>query len=844
MTFSSRASTHPEKDDAIEYLDAALSSLPCGFSVWDDDFRLILANQRYLDIYRLPADKVHRGMPLEDMVGLIVASGNHPGASVADLLPAYRERLLQARDPAKPRVDERSIRGRTIETTHTRHPVLGWIVTHEDVTDRRQREAALRQRNLQLDAALDSMLYGFSLWGKDLKLVLCNRRFVELLGLDPAADWIGASLFEVLLGSTEAGNHQGRSASELHELYLTRLAAVSGDGSFVTEEVLANGRIVKVGFHQTSDLCWVATYEDVTEQKDQVQALQQRERELAQQNMRFEAAVNHMSQGLCMFDKDRRLIVCNKPYADLYGTAPDLVRPGTRLEDILQDRIDNGLHPKDGAEAYLESRIKLAARQSDTVDVVEMEDGQIISVLHHPMADGGWVSTHQDITDERRTEARIRHLARHDALTDLPNRMAFNECMAMAENRIARGEMVALLFIDLDFYKTVNDIYGHAIGDAVLVRVASRLRQSCRQDDVVARLGGDEFAILHGPLRTDKDAAGLAARLVALMAEPMLIDGHEVVIGASIGIATAPTDGQTASTLMKNADLALYQAKEDGRGAYRVFEPSLGAAAQLRMAFEMDLRLALTAGQLEVVFQPLLSLDDQRICSLEALLRWNHPTRGVVMPNDILPVAEKTGLIVPIGQWVLNKACSEAAKWADTVRIAVNLSPAQFRFRDLPRQVAGALAMSGIAPDRLELEVSEAALRDNPTAMETLRQLRQIGVRLALDDLGTGDSALQFLRNFRFDKLKIDRSFVKDILSRPDSMVIVSGFIELAKSLEMETTAAGVETIDQLDLMRRKGCSEIQGFLFSPPLPANAVATFFAETGSGEDRQPTRLNAS
>ncbi len=832
----------PDTDDDI--LSAALESMPYGFSIWDETFKLVLVNQRYLDIYGLPAERVHRGMSIEEVVELTIAVGNHPGVTAAELSRAYRDRFAGTRDPAKPLVYETAIRGRIIKTTHIRRPGLGWLDTHQDVTEQRLRQSTLRNRNLELDAALDSMAYGFCLWNEALRLVLCNRRFAELYGLDQSATREGTSLFDVFLASTEAGNHQGRSAAEMSNLYRNRLAAMGEDETFLAEEVMASGRIVKVSFRQAPDACWVATHEDVTEQKDHMLALEQRERDLAHQNMRFDAAINNMSQGLCLFDSEQRLVICNKRYADLYGTPEELVRPGTSLEAILKDRISRGFHPKDGAEGYIRGRLDIVARKVDTADTVELQDGRIISVLHHPLADGGWVSTHQDITEQRRTEARIRHLARHDALTDLPNRMLFRERMQEAEVRIARNEIVAVLFIDLDHYKTVNDVFGHAIGDAVLVKVASRLLKACRKGDIVARLGGDEFAILYGRLASPEDAAALADRIVKTMAKPMRVEHHEVVVGASVGIAVAPEDGRTTETLMKNADLALYRAKADGRGTHHFFEPDMDVALQNRLAFGTDLRSALAGGELALAFQPLFNLAENRICAFEALLRWHHPTRGTIMPDQIVPIAEETGAIISIGEWVLRTACIEAAKWPSAVRVAVNLSPVQFRHRSLLQQVKAALAESGICAERLELELTEAALlAGTNAAIETLEELHQIGVRIALDDFGTGCSSLGYLRSFPFDKIKIDQSFVQDVSSHADAAALVRAVVGLGRSLGMSTTAEGVETEDQLQLIRDQGCTEVQGFLFSPPLPASAVAALFAETTSDASRAAKRLAA-
>ncbi len=642
MKTSAGASRAPDDHhtETVDILNAALESMPYGFSIWDDSFRLVLANRRYFEIYNLSREQFRPGISLETAIELTVAAGNYPGRTAAEIYPAYRDRLVGTSDPTLPLVHEKSIGGRTIKSTHIRRPGLGWVVIHEDSTESRRRESAMREQHLQLDAALDSMPYGFCLWDRSFHLILCNHRFLELYSLDPAVEWRGASLFDVFLASAEAGNHQGRSANEMLSHYRERLSATGEDETFLAEEVLVSGRVVKVSFHRTSDGCWLATHDDITEQKDQIQALRQREWELARQNMRFEVAVDNMSQGLCMFDSKQRLIICNKPYADLYGMPEELVRPGTALEAILRNRVERGLHPEHGAEEYIRTRQALVANKVEAADVVELQDGRVISVLHHPMADGGWVSTHQDITKQRHTEARIRHLARHDGLTDLPNRMLFRERMAEAETRIGRHEIVAVHFIDLDHYKTVNDLFGHAVGDAVLVKVAARLSKACRKGDIVARLGGDEFAILQGRLTLPRDAATLADRVVKTMAEPMSVGGHEVVIGASVGIAVAPGDGNTTEALMKNADLALYRAKAEGRGTFHFFEADMDAALQKRLAFEINLRSALANGEFTLAFQPLFNLAENRICCFEALLRWQHPTRGIVMPDEIIPIAE------------------------------------------------------------------------------------------------------------------------------------------------------------------------------------------------------------
>ncbi len=696
---------------------------------------------------------------------------------------------------------------------------------------------------VMLNAALESMLQGFSIWDDDLRLILWNRRYLDTYGLGAERFYAGMPLIEVCEITIEAGNHPGKTAADLFATYRDRLVGCAGPGTAQTYDKAIRDRTIRTTYQRRPGLGWVVIHEDITEEKRQVQALLDREKELEHQNMRFEAAVNNMSQGLCMFDADHRLIICNRRYADLYGMPPELVRPGTTLEEILDHRIARGVVPKELAEAYVASRLEMAAGGKEVIDTAQLQDGRIIAVRHHPMPDRGWVATHEDITEQRRTESRIRHLARHDGLTDLPNRLLFRERMELAEARMRRGEVMAVLFVDLDHFKSVNDLFGHGIGDAVLRDVAARLRRVCRGSDAVARLGGDEFAVLHGPLAAPEDAAALADCIVKAMAEPLDFDGHRILTGASVGIAVGPHDGADAETLMRNADLALYRAKADGRGAYHFFEPGMDAALQQRLAFELELRSALANGELELVYQPLLSLDDNRISCLEALLRWRHPTRGVVMPATIIPIAEESGLIAPIGAWVLRQACAAASEWPAHVRVAVNLSPVQFKHRDLVEHVAAALKSSGIDPHRLEIEITESVfIADGDLIVKTLHRIRALGVRIAMDDFGTGCSSLGQLRAFPFDKIKIDQSFVRDMSSREDSLAIVKAMIGLGRSLGLETTVEGVETEDQLDIVRGEGCTEVQGFLFSPPLPASSIGKLLG-ADAGATRPAGRMIA-
>jgi diguanylate cyclase (GGDEF)-like protein/PAS domain S-box-containing protein len=435
-----------------------------------------------------------------------------------------------------------------------------------------------------------------------------------------------------------------------------------------------------------------------------------------------------------------------------------------------------------------------------------------------------------DITERRRAEARIAYMAHHDGLTNLPNRELFQERLKQS---LESDKPVAVLCIDLDLFKNVNDSLGHPIGDRLLRLVADRLRSQVRGNNLAARLGGDEFAVILSSDVSPNEASDFAARLITILSAAYDIDGNEVVIGASIGIVVSPGDGATSEELMRNADLALYRAKEEGGGLHRFFEREMDRKAQKRRDMELDLRRAFANGEFELHYQPLVDIATDRISGFESLLRWRHPETGMISPAEFIPVAEDIGLIVALGEWVLREACSEAVKWPAEVKVAVNLSPVQFRSRNLVQVVISALAQSGLSPDRLELEITESLfLAETEANLAILHQLRELGVKISMDDFGTGYSSLSYLRSFPFDKIKIDRSFVKDLAKRPDCVAIVRAISGLGRSLNITTTAEGVETIDQLDWLRAEGCNQVQGFLFSAARPAGEIEQLLLRFGA------------
>ncbi len=555
------------------------------------------------------------------------------------------------------------------------------------------------------------------------------------------------------------------------------------------------------------------------------------EAEIAKTAQRLEAALANMLQGLAMFDAEQRLILCNDRYANMYDLAREQVKPGTTLRQILEHRAANGDLGGNSVDDVLRSVLaRVPYGEAGASYVSRLDDARWIAVSVQPMADGGTVTTHEDITERRLAEDRMAHMARHDALTDLPNRVLLRERLeqALAGDR-REDRRPSVLVLDLDRFKEVNDTLGHPAGDALLKTVAERLRSCVRKTDTVARLGGDEFAVILCAEDTAAEAEALSKRILEVMGAPFDLSGHQATVGASIGIAVAPGDGTDPDRLMKHADLALYRSKSEGRGTYRFFEPEMDQRMQARRRLERDLRNALVNGEFTLHYQPLVNLERDQVCGFEALLRWAHPERGTVMPADFIPLAEETGLIVPIGAWVLRTACAEAATWPDHLKVAVNLSPAQFKDRNLVNTVLGALATSRMPPQRLELEITESVmLQDEEVAFATLKQMHDLGVRIALDDFGTGYSSLSNLRKFPFDKIKIDRSFVSDLSeANVDALAVVRSIAQLGVSLGMATTAEGVETRDQLERIRAEGCTEMQGYYICPPSSAQEIARLF-----------------
>jgi len=679
-----------------------------------------------------------------------------------------------------------------------------------------ERERLLGELKRQIEistAALDNMVHGLTMYDEREHLIIFNRRYVEMFEVPDNVLIPGMSLDAVLRHHVETGQIPGH--------FLTgRIELSNDDHDF--KFTMSNGRIVNVRRRPLESGGWVITHEDVTEREQLLD-------ELKRQNDITGAALDNMTHGLSMYDEGGRLVIFNRRYAEMYEIRDDVVTPGTSLDTMVRHHVESGQIPLDFVQWELEhkgTKPRWGHRE------LLMRNGRIMDVHVTPLESGGWITTHEDVTERRRASDRIAYLATHDELTGLPNRRSFTNALQDAVASAGEGRSFSLLTVDLDRFKEVNDTLGHPFGDEILREAASRLQSITDGEDVITRLGGDEFAILQQGVAAADRAEQLAAEVVTLLAQPFEFEGHTLTVGATVGIAIASDSECDAEEIVQRSDLALYHAKSQSRGSYSFFEPGMDARLREWREMESGLRLAIRKGEFELYYQPQLDLASQTIAGFEALVRWHHPTRGVLTPTEFIPAAEASGLIIPIGEWVLRQACRDAARWPSPLHVSVNLSAAQLKRGDLLTMTKSALGAAGLAPERLEIELTESVLlHDEEWVRSLLLQLRQFGVRIAMDDFGTGYSSLSYLRTFPFSKIKIDKSFVSDMVTNSDALAIVQATIGLSMKLGMTTTAEGVETSEQLDVLAAEGCREIQGYFISRPVPADQIEQILRRYG-------------
>jgi diguanylate cyclase (GGDEF)-like protein len=596
-----------------------------------------------------------------------------------------------------------------------------------------------------------------------------------------------------------------------------RLAASSADTDAVSLSALDDVDSAEV-------FAKAAAIRNSTSEREQLERL----------NQWLEVALNNMARGLSMFDAEQRLLLCNKVYRQIYNLPEELTHPGTPLAEIVRFHVKRETGRDDAEEmkaqkTWIAQHVAELAKGRSFSHTQHLRDGRTILVTNQPLPDGSWVDLQEDITERRQAEQKIAWLARHDALTEIPNRFHFHEQLECALQALGGSEGLAVHWIDLDRFKDINDGLGHPVGDSLLKSIGGRLYRQIREPDFVGRLGGDEFAIVQSRVTKPEQAVAFVKRILALFEETHQLMGHQVDIGASIGIAIAPEHGTTADELLKNADMALYQAKSLGRGTFAIFDSAFNYQKQNRRQLEADLKVALDEHQLELFYQPIRDAKSRRITSCEALMRWRHPKFGLIPPCDFIPLAEETGLILPMGSWALREACKVAVAWPRQVGVTVNLSPVQFTGGDLYETVQDALRLSGLSADRLELEITESVLlRDDAQIVATLHKLRAAGVLIALDDFGTAFASLSYLRSFPFDTIKIDRSFVRDLPHKSECAAILGSITGLARKLRMSSVVEGVETAGQLECAMDAGCDEVQGYYFNRPVPTAEIAEILA----------------
>jgi diguanylate cyclase (GGDEF)-like protein len=796
--------------------DAALTNMSSGLAMFDAEGRLTVWNERYSAIYGLPDHLVEQGTSIYSIVKFCDRIGKQD-LDVVAFVDAFRREL---RETGRSQATVHLKDGRIVSIVNTAIAGGGWVGIHEDITAAREqtklvaeKAAELELINARFNAALRNMSQGLCLYDPDQRVVMANARYAEIYRLREDQVKPGTTLREILRAREQSGTNFGTDADSYVRVNVKRSSEI---------QELADGRMIAIKRQPMANGGWLTTHEDVTAEKKNEKLLAEKAAELEMMNTRFSSALSNMAQGLCMFDGEKRLTVWNERFARLYNVPPHLLKVGTPYTEISAYRIARKLNKSTDDPEVRAKVAEFAALPPDATRIDEMPDGRFMLLTRSPMEGGGWVAIIEDITERRRAEAEIVHLARHDVLTGLANRAEFNARLEEASKRVKRnGVGVTVMMVDLDKFKAVNDTQGHLAGDQLLSEVGRRLQAAIRDTDVLARLGGDEFAIIQegGPDQRE-GAVALALRIIETISRPFDVNGQEANIGASIGIAMAPEDGVEPDELLKRADLALYSVKSSGRNDFRLFRSEMLEFVNTQQSAERELREAIAEGQFELHYQPVVDVKTRELRGVETLVRWRHPVRGMIPPDNFIPLAEATGLIVPLGEWILNEACADATAWPAHVKIAVNISAIQFKKGNLFEVILGTLVKTGLPPERLELEITETSLLENQEAhLTTIRQLKNLGLSIALDDFGTGFSSINYLTIFPFDKIKIDKSFTKGVLSRSECKAVVASSLALAKGLGIITTVEGVETEEQFDYMRAAGVELAQGYLFGKPVP-------------------------
>ena len=792
--------------------------MPQGISVFDEQLRLRVWNQGFINVLSLPGEAVYEGVHFSELTRIPARRGEYgPGdadAHVARITALAEKFEAHCFERTRPNGHTHLVQG---EPLYIDGQLVGFITTYTDITERKAAEVALRVQHNQLQTVVESIPSAISLFGKDERLALCNAEFLRLLDLPARLATPGTHLEAIFRFNAERGEYGPGAAEPIIQSLLERSRKLE---PHYFERTRPNGKTLEIRGVPLADGGFVTVYTDISERR----ASAERE-QLAQK------VYSHTPAGIIFTDEEHRILSINPATTQMTGyEAFELV--GQTVFGLVN--LDEILSPEPFREDVAvrgswHGELEVTRKNGDNfpagIRVNRVDDPQSGLPAHYV-----WILA--DITERKQSEERMRHIAQHDALTGLPNRMALLTRLAqMVPEARRHGWKVAMMFLDLDRFKIINDTLGHQVGDELLREVASRLSGVIRETDFVARLGGDEFVIVLPGITSPADAAVVASKAIVALSKAIEANGHELHTSPSIGISVFPDDGPDGDTILKNADTAMYHAKAVGRNNFQFFADEMNRISAERLNIEHKLRHAITRNELELCYQPQFRAGDASPVGVEALLRWHHPTEGLISPARFIPVAEETGIIVEIGDWVLTNACHEMKRWIDAglkpMRIAVNVSARQLRRRDFTETVASALATSGLPAELLELEITESSVMENPQeAILILERLGRMGVTLAIDDFGTGYSSLAYLKLFPIDHLKIDRSFVADIETDLNDRAIAFATIALAHTLGLRVIAEGVETEDQLELLRTNGCDEVQGFLLSKPMYSAAAFAF------------------
>ena len=796
-----------------------MSNMPQGISVFDEHLCLRVWNARFLEVLNLPASAVFDGVHFSDLIRIPAARGEYGPGDIEGHVSRITALALKFKAH---HVERTQPNGRTHlaqgEPLFIDGQLSGFITTYTDITEQKKTEATLRVQHDLLQTVIENIPSAISLVDRDKKLVLHNQELLRLMDFPPSLIEPGPVPLETIFRfNAERGEY---GPGEPEAIVAAMMVRAQSPEPHHFERTRPNGKTLDIRGAPLADGGFVTIYTDVSERR----ASAERE-QLAQK------VFNHTPTGIIFTDEAHRILSINPATTLITGYEPFelLGRTVFALIKLAHGQTPESFQEDIGLRGNWSGELEVTTKHGEDIAaglrVSRVDNPYTGEPAHHI-----WILT--NITERKQAEDRMRHIAQHDELTGLPNRMALAMRLAQLLPEARRHQWrLAIMFIDLDRFKIINDTLGHQVGDELLREVACRLSSVIRETDFVARLGGDEFVIILPGVVSPADAAIVAGKVIAKLSTSIEAEGHELHTSPSIGISIFPDDGPDGQTVMKNADVAMYHAKAAGRNNYQFFTAEMNRVTADRLDIEHKLRHAISRNELVLCFQPQFLADASQPTGVEALLRWHHPISGIIPPDRFIPIAEETGLIVEIGKWVLLNACREMKHWIDKglkpLRVAVNVSARQLRRRDFCEMVAGILAETELPPTLLELELTESSVMENPEeAIEILQRLGRMGVSLAIDDFGTGYSSLAYLKLFPIDHLKIDRSFVTDIETDLNDRAIAFGTIALAHSLGLNVIAEGVETEDQLELLRSNGCDEVQGFLLSKPLSSAAAFAF------------------